>query len=260
VTATGGPSPTVVVVDDDPSSAKAIAALFEKAGSRALISRTASEAVQMALDPDVALVSLDLSMPALSGYEVLALIRSHELTRKAPSVPALTISGHTTIQDRARSLAAGFIAHLNKPVKLDAISAALARVRALRGSLSRTRYSRDRDRIIEHISPAPAAEGGEPHAILAGLALALESRGSELIYRMLESLYSGDGAQASDAAGRLGVTAANLGASHLAQLCAAVAGRVSGPELLAEEAIVLAKAELDRVVFTLREEAIQRLP
>jgi CheY-like chemotaxis protein len=249
-----------VVVDDDVSSAKAIAALFEKGGSRSLISRSPSEAVQMALNPDVALVSLDLSMPDLNGYEALALIRSHELTRKAPSVPVLTISGHTTVQDRARSLAAGFIAHLCKPVKLDAISVALSRVRALKAALSRARYSADRDRIFKHISLEPAAEGGEPHAILAGLALALESRGGELIYRVLEAAYSGDSAQAIDAAGRLGVTAENLGAGRLAQLCAGVASRAGGPELLVEEAVVLAKAELDRVIFTLREEAIQRLP
>ena len=255
-----GPGALVVVVDDDLSSAKAIAALFEKGGSRASISRSPSEAVQMALNPEVALVSLDLSMPDLNGYEALALIRSHELTRKAPSVPVLTISGHTTVQDRARSLAAGFIAHLCKPVKLDAISVALSRVRALKAALSRARYSADRERIFKHISLAPTGEGGEPHAILAGLALALESRGGELIYRMLEASYSGDSTQAIDAAGRLGVTAENLGAGRLAQLCAGVASRAGGPELLVEEAVVLAKAELDRVIFTLREEAIQRQP
>ena len=255
-----GPGSQVVVVDDDPSSAKAIAALFEKCGSRALISRGAAETVQMALDPEVALVAIDLSMPDLNGYEVLALIRSHELTRKAPSVPALTITGHTAVQDRARSLAAGFIAHLGKPVRLDAISAALARVRALRAALSRARYSTDHERIVHHVALAQAGAGSESHAILAGLALALESRGSELIYRTLESLYQGDSSQAVDAAGRLGVTAANLGAARLAELCAGVASRAGGAEQVAEEAIVLAKAELDRVVFTLREEAIQRLP
>jgi CheY-like chemotaxis protein len=72
-----------VVVDDDAASARAIALLLEQAGCRVGVCTDAEAAIELALETGVDLVSLDLKMPRLDGYEVLSLIRSHEHTRRA---------------------------------------------------------------------------------------------------------------------------------------------------------------------------------
>jgi CheY-like chemotaxis protein len=139
---------TVLVVDDDPGSARAIAGLFERAGAQAIVSLDPVGAVEQALEPDVALVSLDLSMPHLDGFEVLSLIRSHEQTRSLPSVPVVMVTGAAGAEDRARSIAGGFVAHLTKPVDFDAIAGALRKALYLRAPLYRSRYSPDQDAIV----------------------------------------------------------------------------------------------------------------
>ena len=111
----------VVVVDDDVASATATARLLGKIGCRTRICTDALGAAALALEDDVDLVGLDLGMPSLDGYEVLTLIRSHEQTRRSPSVPVVAITGRVSAQDRAQALAVGFAAYLAKPVTLAAL-------------------------------------------------------------------------------------------------------------------------------------------
>jgi CheY-like chemotaxis protein len=68
-----------------------------------------------AFRPQVAI--LDLGMPDLSGFEVAALLRS--TLSNPPALIALT--GYGRSGDRRRSEAAGFAAHLIKPVDVRAL-------------------------------------------------------------------------------------------------------------------------------------------
>ena len=49
-------------------------------------------------------VSVDIKMPRLDGFEVLSLIRSHEHSRRAPSVPVIAITGNVSIEDKAQAI------------------------------------------------------------------------------------------------------------------------------------------------------------
>lgn len=72
------------------------------------------------LRPDVALV--DIGLPGLSGYEVAA--RARATVGNATFLIALT--GYGQAEDRAQALAAGFDAHLVKPVDFEQVSRLLA--------------------------------------------------------------------------------------------------------------------------------------
>lgn len=249
----------VLVVEDDASSARAIAGLFERAGAEAVVSLDPLRAVEQALEPDVALVSLDLSMPHLDGFEALSLIRSHEQTRSLPSVPLVTVTGAATAEDRARSVAAGFVAHLTKPVDFDAIAGALRKALHLRAPLYRSRYSPDQDAIVRGIKYMVGVDRQHVRETITTLAVAVESKGDQLIYDMALGLYRGERNVTMSAAGRLARVAETVWAEHLADLSSAISNNpTASPEIL-EEQLVRTKAELDRVVFTLREEAIGRL-
>jgi CheY-like chemotaxis protein len=249
----------VLVVDDDPGSARAIAALFDRAGAETVISLDPVSAVEKALEPDVDLVSLDLSMPHLDGFEALSLIRSHEQTRSLPSVPVVTVTGAASADDRARSIAAGFVAHLTKPVDFDAIAGTLRKALHLRAPLYRSRYSPDQDAIVRGIKNLVGVDREHVRETVTSLAAAVESRGDQLIYDMALGLYRSERNVTMSAAARLARVAETVWAEHLAALSTTISNSpTASPEIL-EEQLVRAKAELDRVVFTLREEAIGRL-
>jgi CheY-like chemotaxis protein len=70
--------------------------------------------------PQVAL--LDIGLPGMTGYELAQQMR---VVARAP-VRLIAISGYGQAEDKARSQAAGFSAHLVKPVLLDELVPVLA--------------------------------------------------------------------------------------------------------------------------------------
>jgi len=83
---------------------------------------TGAEALQLGTGPDVALVILDLRLPDLDGFEVLAGLREQGVT-----VPVLILSARAQVADRVRGLDLGADDYLAKPFAFDEL---LARVRA----------------------------------------------------------------------------------------------------------------------------------
>jgi len=67
------------------------------------------------------LVILDLSMPELSGYEVLA-----EIRRRGAAVPVIISSGYP--QDASELEAAGAAASVNKPFTIEAMARSIRHV------------------------------------------------------------------------------------------------------------------------------------
>jgi signal transduction histidine kinase len=73
--------------------------------------------------PDAALI--DLGLPGIDGYEVARAIRAAGLA----DVLLVAVSGYGQPDDRTRAAAAGFDAHLTKPVDASAIESVLARAK-----------------------------------------------------------------------------------------------------------------------------------
>lgn len=246
---------SVVVVDDESASASAIGRLLEQAGCRVEILTDPESALARALADGVDLVTLDLKMPRLDGYQVLSLIRSHEHSRRAPSVPVIAITGSVTDEAKAAAVASGFAAHLGKPVLIEELLRVLDNVAALRSQLYRARYTADAERIaarLDHLLSAPDRDAAQA---VAGLALALEQQGTELLRQLLESAYRGEPVRAAEAAARLADVGEAIGAAHFAALCRGVVA-VAAERAAVERQAVLARAELDRVVYTLRERVL----
>ena len=71
-----------------------------------------------AFRPDAAL--LDIGLPVMDGYELAQHVRS-----KLPEVKLIALPGYGQANDRERSRAAGFDAHLVKPVSVANITQTL---------------------------------------------------------------------------------------------------------------------------------------
>ncbi len=74
--------------------------------------------------PDAAL--LDIQLPGISGFEVLAALRACA----APAIPVLAVTASVMEQDRRKILAAGFDAYVAKPVNIRELLDTLQRLLA----------------------------------------------------------------------------------------------------------------------------------
>ena len=118
---------SILVVDDALDARESLAMLLEECGAHVTAVASAPEALEALASarPDV-LVS-DLAMPGLDGYALVARLRSLEADGATP-VPALALSAYARTEDRERALAAGFQAHVAKPVEPIEIASAVARL------------------------------------------------------------------------------------------------------------------------------------
>jgi two-component system, OmpR family, response regulator len=118
----------VLVVDDNPDAADALAAVVELMGCdvRACYDgESALDAIRAEM-PDVCL--LDLMMPGLDGLELAGLIRA-QVGRRPLLLVATTALG--SLEDRTATALAGFHFHLVKPIDTPTLRAAFERFRAL---------------------------------------------------------------------------------------------------------------------------------
>jgi CheY-like chemotaxis protein len=117
-------SPRILVVDDNRDSADGLMLALEGLGYQVRAAYDAPSALAAAIEfaPQLALV--DIGLPAMDGYEFAAKLREQAGTA-TPGLVAIT--GYGRDADRARSRAAGFQAHLVKPVHLAEIRAVVGR-------------------------------------------------------------------------------------------------------------------------------------
>jgi signal transduction histidine kinase/CheY-like chemotaxis protein len=111
------PGKRILVVDDNEDAANSLAVILELEGHSIDIVYTAKDALEhaQATCPDVIL--LDVGLPDMSGYEVAARLRPLLM---ATQIVALTGYGHA--EDIRRASAAGFDAHIIKPVDFETLT------------------------------------------------------------------------------------------------------------------------------------------
>jgi CheY-like chemotaxis protein len=245
-----------LVIDDDEASARLIVRMLRRLDCDASFVIDPHQAAPLTMSNLVDLITLDITMPGLDGYDVLTLIRSHEHTRRTSSVPVVAITGRASLVDRAATLASGFVAHITKPVMIESLRAAVDRALRLRPELMRTQHSVDRAAIEASLAELDSRSFADSLQSAAGLALAMEQQGRSLLQRTLELWQMGDRSSAVEATRRLGDLARLVRAHHLGHCCDDLQ-KHSLPDLRAiEVAAVLARAELDRVIFTLRAQVV----
>jgi CheY-like chemotaxis protein len=126
-----GPSRRVLLVEDNADAAEAMVLLLEEFGHDVRVVHDGHQALGAAeaFDPEV--VVLDIGLPGLDGYELARRMRT--MPRLAAAT-LIAVSGYGQEKDRQRSAAAGFDAHLVKPVDPRAFMAVLHAAASGKGS------------------------------------------------------------------------------------------------------------------------------
>jgi CheY-like chemotaxis protein len=127
----------VLYIEDNPVNSTLMEAMLDVLpGVQLLCADTAAQGLAMAERERPRLILLDIQMPDLDGFEVLARLRTNPATQ---AIPVIAVTGQAGPQDIARGRHAGFAAYLAKPLHLHALLQAVcdALGRPLPGTLQR---------------------------------------------------------------------------------------------------------------------------
>ena len=132
--ASGGVYPTtflkdehVLLVDDDQETVETFRLLLEMEGATVAIAMSGEDALDALSKFKATLILSDLGMPGMSGLDFIEAVRRRP---EFSGIKAIALSGFGRLADVEEATQAGFDGHLTKPVMLDSLLSAIARVRA----------------------------------------------------------------------------------------------------------------------------------
>jgi adenylate cyclase len=128
----------ILVVDDNASNRDLLTRRLQRQGHTVLEAEDGARALALVEKEALDLVLLDLMMPGISGYDVLALLKSDPRSRE---IPVIMISALSELDSIVRCIEAGADDYLAKP--FDPIL-----LRARVGSSLEKKHMRDREREI----------------------------------------------------------------------------------------------------------------
>jgi len=130
----------VLLVDDDVDALQMARDALTAARATVVAASSAQEALEAFDRATIDVLLLDIGMPEVDGYQLLARIRQSADERRR-TLPAAALTAYARSIDRTRSLKAGFQMHLSKPVQpaeLAAVVLALASTSAAHRRHDRT--------------------------------------------------------------------------------------------------------------------------
>lgn len=113
IVAFGASGVRVLIVDDNVDAATSLSYVLSLAGYQTANAHDGKRALEIAETLRPAIILLDIGLPGMSGHEVARRLRAAPWGQNLRLI-AVTGWGHET--DRAKSLEAGFDAHLTKPI------------------------------------------------------------------------------------------------------------------------------------------------
>jgi PAS domain S-box-containing protein len=103
-------APVALVVEDDPRSAELLRLHLEAEGFQVLLASSAESALVLAVRQPLALITLDIMLPNMDGWEFLGCIK------QAPALARVPVVIISVVVDHSRGFALGAAAIMQKPV------------------------------------------------------------------------------------------------------------------------------------------------
>lgn len=145
-------TPTVLVVDDSATVRVLVRMELEAAGYEVVEAEDGKRALELARAGSVQAVLLDVEMPELDGYQVMAALKQDPITA---DLPVVFLTSRTTGEDVVDALRAGAHDYLLKPpdpAELRARIAAAVEVATLRTELRRSNEELHRLTRTDHLT------------------------------------------------------------------------------------------------------------
>jgi CheY-like chemotaxis protein len=106
----------ILIVDDSPSVRRVVGNMLKQHGWEVQIARDGVEALEMISRETPAAVLLDIEMPRMDGYELIATVRSQEQYR---TLPLVILTSRAAAKHQQRAMQLGANAYVVKPYQDD---------------------------------------------------------------------------------------------------------------------------------------------
>ena len=123
----GGAANTILIVEDDPSTAELITEVLTSVGYTPLRAKEGGEALRLIRECQPSAITLDLALPGIDGRSFLLSLRADEQTKRTPVI--IVSANSDTLNTFERRAVSGV---LPKPFNVDDLLNALQRVAAQR--------------------------------------------------------------------------------------------------------------------------------
>src|ERR671932_374925 len=120
---TGEPAMRVLLIEDEPTTAKSIELMLGSEGFNVYTTDLGEEGLDLAKLYDYDIILLDLNLPDMHGYDVLKKVRTAKV-----STPVLILSGIGEMDSKVRALGFGADDYVTKPFHRDEL---VARIHAI---------------------------------------------------------------------------------------------------------------------------------
>ncbi|MDM7482411.1 MAG: response regulator [Halomonas sp.] len=105
----------VLVVDDEPNIVLSLEFLMSHAGLEVVTAEDGESALLRLEDASPDLLLLDISLPGISGFEVLEQLRQREQQTTTQRLPVIMLTAHGREVEREKGLALGADDYVTKP-------------------------------------------------------------------------------------------------------------------------------------------------
>jgi chemotaxis protein histidine kinase CheA/ActR/RegA family two-component response regulator len=102
----------ILVVDDSPSVRRVVSNMLKQRGWQVQMARDGVEALEMITNETPAAVLLDIEMPRMDGYELMATVRAQDLYR---TLPLVILTSRAAAKHQQRAMQLGANAYVVKP-------------------------------------------------------------------------------------------------------------------------------------------------
>lgn len=103
---------SILIVDDEADARELLGFLLEQQGATVTIAQSAEDARSKLAEMQPTLLISDLGMPGEDGFQLIRQLRAQGST-----LPAIAVTAYAREEDRRAALAAGFQAHVTKPIE-----------------------------------------------------------------------------------------------------------------------------------------------
>jgi adenylate cyclase len=104
--------PKILIIEDQPEVSRMMVLLLARAGCEAHTTDAGNEGLQLALQPDIDLILLDIDLPDVSGFEVCRRLKEDP---RVSHIPVIFVTGRYCEESRRRGLALGAADYVEKP-------------------------------------------------------------------------------------------------------------------------------------------------
>src|SRR3989475_3231259 len=109
--------PKVLYIEDNRENRMLVRAVLEAAGYTIVEAEDGLAGIEAAIREEPALILLDINLPGVDGYEIVAILKSFP---NLASTPVIAVTAYAMQGDRQRTLVAGCDGYLQKPINVDA--------------------------------------------------------------------------------------------------------------------------------------------